>query len=71
MGDGRFEDGREVFDDAGAEDRLSEPRRPIDPQQLWPCELYRDPVPECRPVEDPVARADELLLEGVMVALVW
>lgn len=66
----RLGDGREMFDDTGAEDCLPESRRPVDPQQLWSCGvLFRDPVQECRPVEDPVAGTDEPLLEGVVVAL--
>jgi len=72
IGDGRLEDGREVFDDAGAEDRLPEPRRPVDPQQLWSRrDLYREPMPKSRPAEYPAARAVDPILEGVVVAFVW
>jgi hypothetical protein len=61
-----------VFDDAGAEDRLPEPRRPVDPQQLWSRgDLYREPMPESRLAEYPVASAVDPLLEGVVVAFVW
>ena len=72
MRDGRVEVGREVFHDVGAENRFSEPRRSVDPEQLWSRgDLYREPMPKSRPVEDPVARAVDPLLEGVVVAFVW
>lgn len=61
-----------MFHDVGAENRFSEPRRSVDPKQVWsPGDLYREPMPESRPVEYPVARTVDPLLEGVVVAFVW
>lgn len=63
---------REILNNLSTENRLPEPRRPVDPQQLWPGgKLRLEPAPKHGSVEDPIARTGKSFLQGVAVPFVW
>jgi hypothetical protein len=69
---GRVGRTREILNDLSTENRLPKPRRPVDPQQLWPGgKLRLEPAPKDGSVEDPVARTRKSLLKGVAVPFIW
>lgn len=60
-----------IFGDSRAEYGFAETRRAVDPEHLRAGgELWRNPVQERGPLEDPIAGALEAPLQGVFVALV-